>query len=352
MMIYEPGLELRFEDPDYQLTGIAISKEGRLFVCYPLWQGPHRYSLVEVVGNEVRPYPDEEMNGWKEGEDGKDKWVCVQAVFVDSQNSLWVVDPAAPQMKQVYQHSHKLVQFNLQTDQIERTYYFDGVASDKSYINDVRVDRENGYAYLTNSNEGGIIVLNLKTGNSRQLLKGHFSVQSDPEYKLIIDGRELSKDGKPVKMHSDGIALSPDGEWLYFKPLTDNKLYRIRAEFLRDEDVSDVEAKEWVEDLGPYATTDGMIFDRRGNLYLGELQSGTILKVDKELKMTKVLQDDRLIWPDSYSVSDDGYLYISCSQIHKQPEYNDGQNKRIAPYTVYRMKLPQEGMNIEQVRSY
>lgn len=62
-------LELLFEDDQYQLTGVAVSKNGRLFTNYPLWHGPQKYSLVEILpGNQVRPHPNEEMNRWKEGE--------------------------------------------------------------------------------------------------------------------------------------------------------------------------------------------------------------------------------------------------------------------------------------------
>lgn len=333
-------LALVFEDDQFQLTGVAVSKGGRLFTNYPLWQGPHQYSLVEILpGKGPRPYPDLEMNQWHPGQDGRTKWVCVQAVYIDNHDALWVVDPACPQMKDVYQASHKLVKINLETDTIERTYFFEGVAGNKSYINDVRVDTERGFAYLTNSNEGGILVVNLETGNIRQLLQDHPSVKTDPEFIFEIEGRELMKEGKPAKMQSDGIALSPDGEWLYYKPLTDNKLYRTRTKILRDETLAPVEVTEWVEDLGTFTTSDGMIFDQAGNLYLGDLQNSAIIQVDKDHKISEVLQDDRLIWPDSYSVSPDGYLYISCSQIHKQPEYNEGQNKRTSPYTIYRMPL-------------
>jgi sugar lactone lactonase YvrE len=333
-------LELVFEDNQYQLTGVAISKKGRLFTNYPLWEGPHQYSLVEILpGNKTKPYPNLEMNQWQKGQDGREKWVCVQAVYIDDKDAMWVVDPACPQMKEVYEGSHKLVKINLETDTIEHTYFFEGVAGNKSYINDVRVDTERGFAYLTNSNEGGILVVNLKTGSIRQLLHDHPSVKSDPAFTFEIDGKELKKEGAPVKIHSDGIALSPDGEWLYFKPLTDKKLYRTRTKILQDETLVPVEATEWVEDLGTFTTSDGMIFDHSGNLYLGDLQQSALMQVDKDHKLTRVLQDNRLIWPDSYSVSDDGYLYISCSQIQKQPEYNDGQNKRTSPYAIYRMKL-------------
>ncbi|HEX8461137.1 MAG TPA: L-dopachrome tautomerase-related protein, partial [Segetibacter sp.] len=142
-------LELLFADGTYQLTGVAVSKQRRLFTNYPLWPGPHKYSLVEIFAtNEAKPFPNEEMNTWKDGDDGKNKWVCVQAVYIDDTDSMWVVDPACPNMEKVYDNSHKLVKINLETNSIEKTYFFKGVASDKSYINDVRVDTKRGFAYL------------------------------------------------------------------------------------------------------------------------------------------------------------------------------------------------------------
>jgi sugar lactone lactonase YvrE len=334
-------LEQVFQDDTYQLTGVAVSKDGRLFTCYPLWPGPHKWGVVEITGPATsRPYPDEQWNSWTEGDDGKNKWVCVQAVYVDDENYLWVVDPACPNMEKVDDHSFKLVKFNLATNSIQEMYRFDGVLSKKSYINDVRVDTSRRVAYLTNSNEGGIVVVNLETGTIRELLHHHYSVKHDPSFKLIVDGKEFKKDGKPVHLQSDGIALTRDGEWLYYKPLTDNKLYRIRTEFLRDEELSKHKLEDAVEDLGTFAVTDGMIFDRSGNLYQGDYQNYKMVKISPERRMQDVVADDRLIWPDSYSISDDGYLYISCSQINKQPDYNEGENKRTTPYAIYRMKLP------------
>jgi sugar lactone lactonase YvrE len=341
MNIRNNQLEQVFSDDTYQLTGVAIAKDGRLFTCYPLWPGPHQYSVVEILpDNGVKPYPDEQWNSWQEGDDGTNKWVCVQAVYVDEENYLWVVDPACPNMEQVYDTSFKLVKFNLATDSIEEVYRFEGVLSNKSYINDVRVDTRKKVAYLTNMNEGGIVVVNLQTGTIRQLLGNHYSVKHDPSFKLIVDGKEFKKQGQPVHLHSDGIALSPDGEWLYYKPLTDNKLYRIRTEFLRNEELPEDELEAAVEDLGTFAVTDGMIFDPAGNLYQGDYQHYKMVRITPELKQEDVVSDEMLIWPDSYSISADGYLYLSCSQINKQPDYNEGENKRTTPYCIYRTKLP------------
>jgi sugar lactone lactonase YvrE len=335
-------LEQVFADPTYQLTGVAVSAKGRLFTNYPLWTPSiYKNALVEVLpNNQVKPYPDAAANSWKPGESGKNKWVCVQAVYIDDDDAMWVVDPAAPKLDKVYQQSNKLVKINLNTNKVERTYTFDGVTDEHSYINDVRVDTKRQYAYLTNSGTGGIVVVDLKTGKAKQVLQNHYSVHSDKDFKFIIDGKEMMQDGQPVKFDSDGIVLTPDGDWLYYKPLTDTKLYRIKTEFLRNDTLSAQKLKGYVEDLGKFAVTDGMTFDKKGNLYLGDVQNSAILQISPDLKMTTLVKDARLIWPDSYSVSKDGYLYVSCSQIQKTPEHNAGVNKRTSPYAIYKIKLP------------
>jgi len=335
------ALEAVFSDNTYQLTGVAISKEGRLFTNYPLWSDTYKYAVVEIqTGNQVQPYPNTTMNSWTPGDSGLNKWVCVQAVYVDPGNTLWVVDPASPKQNGVYMSSQKLVSINLSNNTVQRTYSLAGVTDNQSYINDVRVDASGGHAYLTNSSEGGIIIVDLNTGHARQVLQGNYSVTADETYILSIDGQQVNKSGAPFTGNSDGIALSPDGAYLYYKPLTDKELYRIETTSLLDTTLPSTVLAARVEDLGTYTTTDGMEFDRQGNLYLGDLEQHRIMKIDPSLKMSVLLQDDRLIWPDSYSISSDGYLYLSTSQINKQPDFNGGTSKRTSPYAIYRIKLP------------
>ncbi len=333
------SLELVFSDNTYQITGVAKNEGGMLLVNYPRWSTIYRYAVAEATGDTAsRPYPTDTMNRWQPGQSGKEKWVCVQSVYYDDSGELWILDPAAPMLKNIQGSGAKLVKMNKQTNKPERTYSFMGVVPDTAYVNDVRVDVTKNFAYLTESKGGGIIVVDLESGKMRRLLSNHPSTKSDPAYKYIVDGRELMKDGKPAKFNSDGIALTPDGDWLYYKSVTDDKLYRIKTEFLRDANMNDTMMNSKVEDLGHFASTDGMIFDKAGNLYLGDIQNYRIIKIDKNLKMTTVVEDRKLIWPDSYSIAD-GYLYISCSQIQMQPDYNNGVNKRTSPYTVYRLKL-------------
>ena len=336
----QPDLQTVFSDNTYQLTGVAVSKKGRVFVNYPLWSGPHKYCVVEVMedGHSL-PYPNIEMNSWKPGQDGTNKWVCVQAVYVDKDDYLYVVDPAAPQMGLVYRNSNKVVKINLKTNQIERTYRFTGVTDAHSYINDIRVDTKKQVAYISNSGEGGIIVLDLNTGKARQLLMHDPSVHSDPTFKFVVDGKQLRKKGKPAKINSDGIALTPDGDWLYYKPLTDKKLYRISTDALLNTRLSAKQLSQQVKYLGEIATTDGMICDKKGNLYMGDIQNYRMVQVTPDLRATTWFKSTDLIWPDSYAISGK-YIYISTSQIQKQPDYNNGVNKRTSPYMVYKVKLP------------
>jgi len=339
----DPKLEEVFADPKYQLTGVAISAKGRLFTNYPIWSPVHQYCVVEVVAGKARPYPDEAMNSWKPGEDGTKKWVSVQAVYVDDQDKLWVVDPAAPGFGEVYQDSNKLVRIDLATNKVERSYFFKGLPDNKhTYLNDVRVDTARQVAYMTSSSQGGLVVVALKTGDARMVLADTPVVRSDPAYHFTIDGKEVTLGGQPLKVNSDGIALSPDRAWLYWKPLSDDKLYRIKTADLRNAELAAADLLARVEDLGHFLVTDGMEFDKRGNLYFGDLEHSSIVRISPDRKTkTVVMKDDRLVWPDSYSVSRDGYLYISTSHIQDAAPFNGGVDKRTLPYGLFRMKLPE-----------
>jgi sugar lactone lactonase YvrE len=345
-MRYEDGpgvsdkqLQIVFHDSVYQLTGVAVSNGNRVFTNYPQWSNIYSLAVAEVRGDSKLAYPDMDWNSWRPGLPVINRWVCVQAVHVDDSNFLWVVDPASPFQQGVVGNGQKLVKINLENNSVMQSYSLAGATDDKSYANDVRIDHQNQTAYLTNSSEGGIIIVNLGTAKVRQVLRGHYSVISDPAYTLTIDGEVVKKNGQVFKANSDGIALSPDDKYLYYKPLTDDKLYRIQTKYLLDTNLNDDTLGSKVEDLGHYTTTDGMVFDRTGNLYLGDLEHHRIMRIDSSLHMSSMLQDVRLIWPDSYQISQDNYLYISCSQINKQPDFNGGVNKRTTPYTIYKFKL-------------
>jgi len=164
---------------------------------------------------------------------------------------------------------------------------------------------------------------------------------SDTAYHFSPLGTELRKgDGSALKVNSDGIALTPDNQWLYYKPLTDDKLYRVSTALLRNFQTPLQAIADSVKDLGHFVTTDGMLFDNKGNLYLGDLEKSSIVKITPDLQMHTLVTDTaKLIWPDSYSISPDGYLYISTSQIQYMPWFHKGADKIQRPFTIYRLKI-------------
>lgn len=143
------GLTEVFHDDEFQLTGVSISKTGRLFVNYPRW--PDRYwNAVVVVGKDgsAKPFPDDAWNRW----DGTmptagRAFVCVQSIVVDDQDALWVLDPAAPLLAKVIPGGAKMVKADLKTNRVVKAYAFGpDVAKPNSCLSDVRFDTERGFA--------------------------------------------------------------------------------------------------------------------------------------------------------------------------------------------------------------
>lgn len=81
-------------------------------------------------------------------------------------------------------------------------------------------------------------------------------------------------------------------------------------------------------------TTDGMMCDKKSNLYLGNIENSRTMKIDPDMSL--FIKDDRLIWPDSYSISDDGYLYKLFTNS-KAAKYNTSEHLLLTSYTIYRI---------------
>ena len=332
--------------PDRQVTGVAVSEGGRVFVCFPLWD-PENYqgAVAEVLPDgSVKPYPDVLWNAWRPGSDDSagSRFVCVQSVVADGSGGLWVLDPAAPGFEGPVAGGAKLVHFDLSDDSPQRVYLFDAdTAPPGSYLNDVRIDRRRGFAYITDSGLGAIVVVNLATGEARRVLDDHLSTAADPQITLLIGGRPWrGPNGRTPQIHADGIALSPDGDWLYYHALTGYHSFRVPTALLRDRGLPSEALGNAVENLGPDDITDGMLMDAHGYLYLTALQRNAILvRTVRSNQLTRLVSDERLDWPDSLAMGPDGALYITTSQIHLTAPFNGGRSRLEGPYALWRLPL-------------
>jgi sugar lactone lactonase YvrE len=330
---------------DFRLVGIGVSAKGRVFATAPSADVRSRFSMVEVdpKTGAVTPYPDAAWNNFSEQGDSKSEWISVQALWVDKLDHLWALDSSLPRVDQG-RLPPKLVEFDLSSNRVIRQYDFKGVVSPKDSLNDVRVDTVHGYAYLTNAgSKGSLVVLDLKSGEARQVLVGDRSTFADPSQHLMI-GNEvaLRPDGSVRAVQADGIALSPDAQWLYYRPLTDHNYWRVPTAALRDARLSDADLSGKVEYLGHSALSGGLIMDASGTLYGGDIEHRTVvaltLTLDHKLSSKAFVSDpSKLSWADGFAISG-GYLYIADSHLWEVAFKNN--LPRSGPFTIFKVKLP------------
>ncbi|UCG52691.1 MAG: hypothetical protein JSW58_03840 [Candidatus Latescibacterota bacterium] len=299
---------------DKQWTGVAVSRAGRVFVNYPRWSPDVTMSVGELGRDgSVAPYPDEELNSWKTGDDPSTKFVCVQSVYVDREDRLWILDPANALLRGVVEGGAKLLHVDLETNEVVRTFPFDSTVAPKaSYLNDVRIDTNTETAYMTDSGMGAIIVLDLESGNARRLLDDHPSTNAE-NIQITIDGNPF-----PIAVHSDGIALDQKEGCLYYQALTGRTLYRIPTNPLRDKTLEADALAELVERFAESGVSDGLLF-AHGGVYISAIEDGSIKHVDSRGEVRTIVRDPRIVWPDSFALGADGSVWFTTSQIHLGP---------------------------------
>ncbi|MET0258490.1 MAG: L-dopachrome tautomerase-related protein [Methylobacterium sp.] len=325
---------------EHQVTGVTVSKDGRIFVNFPRWTDDAPVSVAEVKDGKVTPFPDADWNSWRNARkdeiDPKTHFVCVQSVVADGQDRLWVVDAAAPAMAAVVKDGPKLVAIDLKTNTVARTIPFDvGVAPQGSYLNDVRISPDGKTAYLTDSGaEGALIVVDIDSGRARRVLAGDPTTMPDKSVTVTYDGRPLRRpDGRGVEFSADGIALSADGATLYWQAIKGKTLYSLPTDALTGwitssvvpDALTDRSLAGKVVTVGENGPADGLIISRKdGRMYVTSPQDDAI-KV-RALSgtgsgLTTLVQDPQLRWPDTFGEGPDGTLYVTTSHIQDSAFY-------------------------------
>ncbi|MFZ1946034.1 MAG: L-dopachrome tautomerase-related protein [bacterium] len=326
-----PGLE-EVAVSDRLWTGVAVSRGGRIFVSFPRWSEDVTISVGELASDgTVRPFPDDQWNTWTPPEDPARHFVCVQSVYVDDDDALWVLDPASAYLRGVVAGGAKLVKIDLGKNSVAQVIAFDETAAPvESYLNDVRIDTEHNTAYITDSGLGALVVVDLATGKARRVLAESPTTKAE-NVVLKIAGKEWKVNGQTPRVNADGLALDPTGRYLYYQALSARSLYRIESRYLRDPGLGERDLDAKVESLGTTGAADGIEFGPDGYLYLTGIEESAI-KVFASLGQSDVvIKDKLLVWPDSFARTA-AYMYVTTSQL------NLGEDRK-GPCRLFRFKV-------------
>lgn len=332
-------------------TGVTVTETGRVFVNFPRWGDNVEFTVAELTNGRLTPYPDLKINV-TDPNDAAAGFISVQSVVADGRGRLWVLDTAAPEFSEPRAGGAKLVAIDLASNKVVKTLVFpQSVILPSTYVNDVRFDfrvGKEGVAYVTDSSvtgPGGIIVVDLASGDATRRLSGAKATSVDPAFVPVIEGKPalVTRNAKgetgSLKVASDGIALSSDGKTLYFCPLSSRHLYSVPTELLRDSKVTESALEEAVTDLGEKGASDGLEADAQGSVYAGDYENNAIKQRLADGSWRTLVQDPKVLWPDTLSIGPDGYLYFIANQLHRSPGFNDGEDKREKPYSLMRVRI-------------
>ncbi len=321
-------------------NAVAVEQQ-QIFVAGPRWTG----SKGPAVGrldrkDEPQSYPDEAWNGWREGMDASTAFVDVNALRRDGKGSLWVVDTGSPTFGgDPLPGGAKLVQVDLATGHVARVILFGPqIALPGSYVDDVRFHGD--FAYLTDAGRPGIIVVNLKTGDMRRVLENIPATTARDDRPIVLDGAVLNgPDGKPLRVNTDPMEVSPDGAWFYFGTL-EGPWSRIATRWLDDFSSSAEVLTSKVEPWADLPPVGGTVLAADGSLYFTELSTNTVKRRALDGGITVIVQDPRLHWVDAPAIDDENQILLPVPQLDRAAIFHGGQSQVQWPITLYRMKLP------------
>jgi sugar lactone lactonase YvrE len=316
---------------------VAVSRTGRIFVSlHP--EGSPPMKVAELVDGRPVAWPSAAFQ--TAGDPGFD---TVLSLRIDRQDRLWTLDFARYGRGQP-----RLLAFDVGTGEVVHRFDFPAnVAGFLSMLNDFQVDPDGQTIYIADTSpivrHPALIVYDVGTRTARRVLDRHPSVRAG-DYMIHAPGRDIRIYGLlPLRLGVDSIALDRRGEWLYYGPLTGDRLYRVRSRDLRDGALApDALAPDAlaarVEDYGPKPISDGLSTDADDGVYLTDPEHSAVLRLGPDRTLVTLVKDDRLRWPDGLSFGPDGWVYLTCSALHEIMFRPAGAVAAHAPYHVFRFR--------------
>lgn len=319
---------------------IAVASDGRMFVSVHPFDNP-AYKVLEVKPDgTTKPYPNEKWAKEPAG-DGIGLFNVIHLQVMGS--TLYIMDMGTPRSEP------KLVAWDIAKNALKQVWYLPRhVTTAQSFNQDFAMtpDEKNifiadmGQADLSGKASPAIIHLDLVTGMARRILDGHASTRPTDK-PMVAAGQplKLTKEGKEIALYLglNPITMDPKGEWLYYGPMGQGLLYKIRVRDALDLNMSADTLADKIEVVGAKPPGDGMIIDSLENIFISSVADGAIGVINNKGKYSTWVRDPLLSWPDGLAFGPDNGLYVTVNQLHLAPAFNVGEEKSTPPYMIIRI---------------
>lgn len=320
--------------PPGNVTRSATS--GRIFFNTHPFTQPERFAdafVFELVDGQPRPYPSAELQPRLRG---------VLGMTVDRLDRLWLVAPPGLEDRPT-----RLMAFDLATNALVFEHELGEEAG--MFSQDLRVSPDGNTVYLADTgafflSSPALVVLDVPTKQARRLLAGHPSIEPQAFQIRTKDGPYVLAWGLVTfSVGVDGLAVSHDGEWLYYATMSHDTLYRVPTAALRDPARSAEAVAAAVEVVGRKPLSDGIEIDAAGTVYVTDVENGGLAVVSPQGELQTLVKDSSITWADGVALAPDGAVLFTDSQIpaYIDPLLRPPAKERIdaaAPHRIYRVR--------------
>jgi hypothetical protein len=324
----EEALEL-VADLEFPPGNIAVSESGRIFFTFHP-EGRPDFNVAELVDGKAVPLQFK-----------SDTPVNIETVLslrIDHKNRLWLLDYANHGSGQP-----KILAIDLNDMSLAHYHEFDsGIAGLGSHLNDFQVAPNGQYIYIADASilglDPAVIVYNIDSKTAWRAIENHDSVDAD-YYIPEVEGEKMLMFGVfAIRPGVDSIALDRQGEWLYFAPVTDEKMHRIPVATLANIDLPEEERYAAIEAFADKTMSDGITMDNEGNIFISDLEHSAIVVMNRLGELETLYKHPKLRWPDGFSFGPDGYLYVTASALQDVMVKPASYIAEKGPYQIYRLK--------------
>jgi len=312
---------------------IAVSSDGRVFFNFHPEARP-KMKVAEWVDGKAVPFPDASFNLFE----------TPFSLRIDRQGRLWTLDTGFHGARHP-----RLLAFGLETRKLLRRWDIPGdVAGLGSYVQDFQVSPDGKHVFLADigilSRKPALIVYDVERNIGRRVLERDASVVDKP-FLIDAKGKEMILLGGLYAMHPavDSIGIDTSGEWLYYGPMSGERLFRVRTADLIDESLSPEQLSSRVGDYGPKPQSDGLSLDTAGNVYLCDVEHGALSILTPARELRTLVRDPRWRWPDGLSFGPEDWLYVTDSAIPEILLRSKRHMREQAPYYIWRLRTGTAG---------